>query len=86
MEPTLNGQSLVLINKNAEEIHGGGIFAVSFNQGLHLKRLQALPNKLLLQSDNKRYKDIEIDLIKGQLPKSIKIIGRAVSWWHEENR
>lgn len=85
MEPTISPKSLVLLNTALREVHAGGIFAVTFNRGLHLKRLQTAPAKLILQPDNKHYKDIEIDLIQGQLPESIKIIGRAVNWWHNES-
>lgn len=84
MEPTINAGSLVLLNTGLKDINSDGVFALTYNQSLHLKRVQITPDKLILQSDNKLYKDIDIALIKGKPPKSISIIGRAINWWHEE--
>lgn len=84
MEPTISAGSLVLLNIGLKDFNSDGVFALTYNQSLHLKRVQLTPDRLILQSDNKLYKDIDIELVKGKLPKSVGVIGRAVNWWHEE--
>ena len=85
MEPTIFENSLVLINTSLRTPHPGAIYAMAFNQHWHLKRLHTQPGRLVMQSDNKHYPDIEVDFAGGHLPGDVKVIGRAVCWQTEEN-
>ncbi|MGV7222871.1 MAG: LexA family transcriptional regulator [Nitrospinales bacterium] len=82
MEPTLNENDIVLINKNASTVGpGGGIFAVNWDGLILVKRLQLnLETKeLILKSDNSKYSSSVMS------PDKIKIEGRVI-WYGRELR
>lgn len=76
MEPTLSDKELILFDKNNRDITKGGIFIVSTNAGLFVKRVALKTDgSLELISDNKSYNSehiapAEID--------SIRLLGKVI--------
>ncbi len=82
MEPTLMGNDMVLINKNANTIGpGGGIFGINWRKLVLVKRLQLNPqtNEIAIKSDNPKYDSIAV------APDEIKIEGKVI-WYGRELR
>jgi len=76
MEPTLSDKELILFDKDNRDITKGGIFVVSTNAGLFVKRVALKTDgSLELISDNKSYNSehiapAEID--------SIRLLGKVI--------
>ena len=76
MAPTLKNQSIVMVNK-IDDFASDGIYVFRFEGALLVKRLQFLPEKIEVVSDNPTYKTWEI--IKKDLEyKDFQIIGEVV--------
>lgn len=84
MEPTIMARNLVLVNTALNTPQSGGIFAMAYNKNWHFKRLLIEPGRLMMLSDKEIYPPIEVEFTDGRLPENVKVIGRAVCWWHEE--
>lgn len=76
MEPTLYDKEIILFDKDSIDFSKGGIFVVSTNIGLFVKRLSVrLDGSLELISDNKNYNS---EIISFEEFDTIKILGRVV--------
>ena len=82
MEPELRDGDTVMVNQASRDILAGAIYAVGIDDTILVKRLEKLPNTLVLQSDNKNYSPI---LLKGEELNSVSIIGRVI-WVCREYR
>ncbi len=61
MEPTLQSGDLVLVHHSKDTITRGGLFAITIDQEILIKRIQPLMGqKLLVISDNSKYTSLEI--------------------------
>ena len=73
MEPVLNDESIVLIDRNKTDIGNGGIFVVNTGGGLLVKRVSMSSQGMLdLVSDNKLYNTISIPM------EEVNIVGRVI--------
>jgi len=73
MEPTYNENDIVFINRSMRDITKGGVFVVSTNSGLFIKRILLKSDRSIdLISDNKLYgvENVPLD--------SVEIIGKVV--------
>jgi phage repressor protein C with HTH and peptisase S24 domain len=73
MEPVLNDESIVLINRNKTDIGNGGIFVVNTRGGLLVKRVSMASRGMLdLISDNKLYNTISVPM------EEASIVGKVI--------
>ncbi len=78
MEPTLMAGDLVLVDHSRTTVAPqGGIYAISLDQGIMIKRLQLLHNKIRILSDNSHYESIDAE------PDQVKINGKVI-WFGRE--
>lgn len=83
MIPTLGDNDIILVDNSCSRITRDGLFVVIFDGMLFSKRFQPLPGrKLLMLSDNKMYKEVEIDLNAVDL--NFHVLGRIVYSWSGE--
>ncbi|MBU0992059.1 MAG: helix-turn-helix domain-containing protein [Proteobacteria bacterium] len=82
MEPELKDGDTVLVNQAHKDILAGAVYAVGVDDTILIKRVEKLPNTLVLQSDNKNYSPI---FLKGEEIKSVVIIGKVL-WICREYR
>lgn len=76
MEPTLNDKEIILFDKDNTDISKGGIFIVSTNIGLFVKRVSLkIDGSIELISDNKNYNS---EIIVKDEQNSITILGKVV--------
>lgn len=84
MRPTLENGDMALINLAQTEVISGGIYAVGLEDSVVVKRLERLPGKLVLVSDNRSaYAPRELDMTDESVNNSVRIIGRVL-WWCRE--
>lgn len=79
MEPEVYDNDIVLIDQSKKDIYPSKIYAVAFDDCIYLKRIDKLPNQIILKSSNPNYAPIGID-INDQTEDQFKIIGQAL--WH----
>ena len=77
MQPDIRHNDVVLIDQDQREPRPGRIYAVSVEDMIYLKIVNAVPGKLILSSVNPAYAPIEADT-RDQLGDLVHIIGRAV--------
>ncbi|HJA78902.1 helix-turn-helix transcriptional regulator [uncultured Desulfovibrio sp.] len=77
MQPDIRHNDVVLIDQAQREPRPGRIYAVSVEDMIYLKIVNAMPGKLILSSVNPAYAPIEADT-RDQLGDLVHIIGRAV--------
>ncbi|WP_027188694.1 LexA family transcriptional regulator [Desulfovibrio cuneatus] len=82
MEPEIKDSDVVLIDQSNKRLLPNGIYAVAVEDMVYLKRVNALPGKIILTSYNELYAPIEVET-NGDLEDSVRIIGRVV-WWCRE--
>lgn len=76
MEPTLNDREIILCDKGDTDIFKGGVYIISTNAGLFVKRLALKANgDLELISDNKNYNS---EIIPSSMVGSVKIMGKVL--------
>lgn len=74
MEPTLNSNNIIFIDKTKTDVSRDGIYAFTTNYGLFVKRIQRrVDGQLDVISDNKDY---PIQILEKQ---NISIVGKVVS-------
>lgn len=74
MEPTLNSNNIIFLNKNINDISRDGIYAFTTVHGLFVKRVQKrVDGKLDIISDNKDY---PLQILE---QKDIKVLGKVIS-------
>jgi phage repressor protein C with HTH and peptisase S24 domain len=77
MKPTLEDGDLIMVNQNDTDIRTGYIYLLRMEKELMVKRLENRPGGILLiRSDNKEYKEIEIDM--GAENVDVQVFGRMV--------
>lgn len=80
MMPTIEGGDSLLVDYTRKEIYDGKIYCVRIEGQLYAKRLQNIPpNKILVVSDNPKYRSFEIDL-SNKISFDFAIIGE-IRWW-----
>lgn len=78
MEPDIRSGDLILIDRSVKEPRVDGIYVVSFDGDLLVKRVQRLgANTLVLKASNPAYDSIQVDL--GKMGDLFRVIGR-VTW------
>jgi phage repressor protein C with HTH and peptisase S24 domain len=77
MEPTIYDKDVVLIDQSQTSTIPGKIYAVGVEDMVYIKRVNAVPGKVILGSDNPTYEPIVIATTE-QLVSNVRIIGRAV--------
>jgi phage repressor protein C with HTH and peptisase S24 domain len=78
MEPTLLSGDLVLVDHSKDATTRGGLFAITIDQEILIKRIQPLmDSKLLVISDNGKYTTLEIAV------ENIHINGKVI-WFARE--
>ena len=77
MAPEIQNGDTVLIDQSQSAPRPGGTYAVSVEDLIYLKVVNAEPGKLVLTSHNALYAPIEVDT-RGQLENTVRIIGRVV--------
>jgi phage repressor protein C with HTH and peptisase S24 domain len=81
MEPAIYNNDLVLIDQNRKNLRPGHVYAMTVEDMIYLKLVNASPGKLVLSSFNKEYAPVEIPT--GDMEDAIRIIGRAIWWCHD---
>jgi phage repressor protein C with HTH and peptisase S24 domain len=76
MEPELYEGDIVLVDQSQTKIYAGAIYALGIEDTIMVKRLEKLPNKLVLRSTNPSYDPIYLD---GDERDTVRIIGK-VTW------
>ena len=84
MEPIISDEDLIMIDQSKKDIRPGKLFAVGFEEYIFVKRLMLEPGNLILRSENKEYKDININLRDEDIADQVRIIGRVIWWCHDE--
>lgn len=80
MLPTIEGGDSLLVDLNRKEIYDGRIYCVRIDGQLYAKRLQKIPpSKVIVISDNTKYKSFEIDFSK-EINFDFEVIGE-IRWW-----
>ena len=75
MEPELRDGDNVLIDKSKKEILAGAIYAIGVDDTVMVKRVEKLPYKLVLLSENKDYSTI---FLQGDEIKNVRILGKVI--------
>ncbi|MHB1239857.1 MAG: S24 family peptidase [Gammaproteobacteria bacterium] len=78
MAPTLRDGDLMLIDRSVEEIGPEGVYVLTIEDELYVKRVQREPGTLLIKSDNAMYRTWEVP--RGSLDQ-VRVHGRMVYYW-----
>ncbi|MBD9551586.1 helix-turn-helix transcriptional regulator [Pantoea sp. PNT01] len=61
MSGTIEPGDLIFVDVSVTQFDGDGIYVFGFDGKIHIKRLQIVPDKIVVISDNTRYRDWFID-------------------------
>ncbi len=75
MEPELKDGDTVLVDRSKSEILAGAIYAVGVEDTVLIKRVEKLPHKLVLISDNEKYSPT---YITGDDINRVRILGKVI--------
>jgi len=75
MEPELKNGDTVLVDRSKREILAGAIYAVGVEDTVLIKRVEKLPDKLVLISDNEKYSPT---YITGDDINRVRILGKVI--------
>lgn len=75
MEPELRDRDTVLIDQSRKEILAGAIYAIGIDDTVMVKRVEKLPDKLVLLSENKDYSTI---VLQGDEIRNVRILGKVI--------
>jgi len=75
MEPELRDGDTVLIDLSKNEILAGAMYAIGVDDTVRVKRVEKLPDKLVLISENNRYSP---EYIQGDEINNIRILGKVI--------
>jgi phage repressor protein C with HTH and peptisase S24 domain len=75
MEPEIRDGDTALIDLSRTEILAGAIYAIGVDDTVMVKRVEKLPDKLVLISDNKRYDPV---YLQGNEIISVRILGKVI--------
>lgn len=76
---TIDPGEMVVVDVSVRSFRSDGIYAFTYGEGSHIKRLQMLKDKLLVLSDNKTYERWEIG---AEDEAQLHIEGFIVGKWH----
>lgn len=80
MMPTIEGGDSLLVDHSRREVYDGKIYCVRIEGQLYAKRLQKIPpNKIVIVSDNPKYRSFEIDITQPS-DYDFAVIGE-IRWW-----
>lgn len=80
MMPTIEGGDSLLVDHTRKDIYDGKIYCVRIEGQLYAKRLQKIPpRKVIVVSDNPKYRSFEIDLSANN-DFDFSVVGE-VRWW-----
>ena len=77
MEPEIRDGDVVLLDQSKTRIVPGKMFAVGFEESIYIKRIDNLPGKVILKSENPAYPPVELD-VRGDLAEQFRVIGRVL--------
>ena len=60
MQGTFENGDIIYIDITVNQFQNDGIYVFTFENRLYVRRLQMIKNKLVVLSDNKKYRDWEI--------------------------
>lgn len=75
MEPELRDGDTVLIDLSKNEILAGAMYAIGVDETVRVKRVEKLPDKLVLISENNRYGP---EYIRGDEINNVRILGKVI--------
>ena len=75
MEPELKDGDTVLVDRSKNEILAGAIYAVGVEDTVLIKRVEKLPDKLVLISDNQKYSPT---YISGDDINRVRVLGKVL--------
>ncbi len=75
MEPELRDGDTVLIDQSKSDILAGAIYAIGIEDTVVVKRVEKLPDKLVLISENKRYDPV---YLQGDEIDSVRVLGKII--------
>ena len=75
MEPELKDGDTVLVDRSKSEILAGAIYAIGVEDTVLIKRVEKLPDKLVLISDNEKYSPT---YISGDDINRVRILGKII--------
>ncbi|MCX8649962.1 helix-turn-helix transcriptional regulator [Gilliamella sp. B2776] len=61
MQGTFESGDSIYVDVSKKEFNGDGIYVFTFGKSLYVKRLQVIKDKLIVISDNKKYKEWDIN-------------------------
>lgn len=74
MSPTIRDGDLAIIDSSQTRIVGDAIYALSYSGSFFIKRVQVLPGRVVIKSDNSDYEPFEV---RGPDLESIQVLGRV---------
>lgn len=77
MEPEIKDGDVVLLDQSKTRIVPGKMFAVGFEESIYIKRIDNIPGKVILKSENPAYPPVELD-VRGDLAEQFRVIGRVL--------
>ncbi len=75
MEPELKDGDTVLVDRSKNEILAGAIYAIGIDDTVMVKRIEKLPDKLVLISENTGY---STTYLQGEEINSVRILGKVI--------
>ncbi|ORM93123.1 XRE family transcriptional regulator [Pantoea cypripedii] len=61
MAGTIDPGDLIFVDVSVHTVDGDGIYVFGFDEKIHVKRLQIIPDQILVLSDNAKYREWHID-------------------------
>lgn len=77
MQPEVMNNDVVLLDQSKRNVRPGPIFAVGFQKAIYLKRIDTLPDRIILKSTNPAYPPVEIP-VGEQEGDAFRIIGQVI--------
>lgn len=77
MEPEIKDGDVILLDQSKIRIVPGKMFAVGFEESIYVKKIDNLPGKVILRSENPVYPPVELD-VRGDLAEQFRVIGRVL--------
>lgn len=75
MEPELKNGDTVLVDQSKNEILAGAIYAIGIDDAVMVKRIEKLPDKLVLISENEHYAPT---YLQGEEINRVRILGKVI--------
>lgn len=78
MEPTIRDGDIVVVDCSAQTVERDGVYIFTFGNETFIKRLQRMPDSILVKSDNSLYSMWEIPSSRTQ---DLHVHGRVIWGW-----